>query len=63
IWSEDGQSVLVVRRASKPRAMASLCLASVHRPGSCAKVADLGRVGFGYYGISTYGLDWYQPRP
>src|SRR6266545_193270 len=22
---------------------------------------DLGRVGFGYYGINRYGLDWYQP--
>ncbi len=62
IWSEDGQSVLVVRRESKPRAMASLCLASVHRPKSCVNVADLGRVGFGYYGMNTYGLDWYQPR-
>jgi hypothetical protein len=61
-WSEDGESVLVVRRESKPRARASLCLASVERPGSCAEVADLGRVGFGYYGINTYGLDWYQPH-
>lgn len=62
IWSEDGRSILVVRRESKPQAMASLCLAPVERPGSCAEVADLGRVGFGYYGINTYGLNWYQPR-
>lgn len=62
IWSGDGRSALVVRRRSKPRAGASLCLASVNRPGTCSKVADLGRVGFGYYGINGYGVDWYQPR-
>lgn len=61
IWAADGRSVLVVRRQSKPRTTASLCLVSVNQPGRCVKVADLGRVGFGYYGINAYGFDWYQP--
>ena len=63
IWAADGRSVLVVRRQSKPTASASICLVSVDRPGTCQQVADLGRVGFGYYGINAYGLAWYQPRP
>jgi len=62
IWAADGRSVLVVRRQSKPMARASICLVSVDQPGRCKQIADLGRVGFGYYGINAYGLDWYQPR-
>jgi Tol biopolymer transport system component len=62
IWAADGRSVLVVRRQSKPTTTASICLASVGRPGTCQEIADLGRAGFGYYGIDTYALDWYQPR-
>lgn len=61
-WEAGGRSVLVVRRQSKPTASASICLVSVDRPGNCEQVADLGRVGFGYYGINAYGLDWYRPR-
>jgi len=63
IWAASGRSVLVVRRQSKPTAKAGICLASVQRPGQCTQIASLGRVGFGYYGINAYGLDWYQPRP
>ncbi|HEX9123107.1 MAG TPA: hypothetical protein VF984_07065 [Actinomycetota bacterium] len=63
IWSADGRSILVVRRESKPRARASLCLTRVDRPGRCTRVVRLGRVGFGYYGINAYGLDWYEPGP
>lgn len=62
IWAADGRTVLVVRRQSTPTAMASICLASMDRPGKCQEVAGLGRAGFGYYGIDTYALDWYQPR-
>ncbi len=62
IWAADSRSVLVVRRQSKPTATASICLVSVDRPGTCREVADLGRVGFGFYGFNAYGLDWYQPR-
>lgn len=62
IWAADGRSILVVRRQSKPTANASICLVSVDRPGDCQEVAGLGRVGFGFYGINSYGLDWYQPR-
>jgi len=62
IWAANGRSVLVVRRQSKPTAQASICLAPVDQPGQCTQIADLGRVGFGYYGINGYGLDWYQPR-
>lgn len=62
IWAADGTSVLVVRRQSKPTTRAGICLAPVERPGKCKQIADLGQVGFGYYGINTYALDWYQPR-
>ncbi len=62
IWASDGKSMLVVRRQSKPTAMASICLVAVNKPGKCQEVADLGRVGFGFYGINAYGLDWYQPH-
>jgi Tol biopolymer transport system component len=61
IWSADGRAVMVVRRESKPRASASLCLACVNQSGSCITVARLGRVGFGYYGMDSYDVDWYQP--
>jgi hypothetical protein len=61
IWSADGRVVMVVRRESKPRANASLCLACVNQSGSCITVARLGRVGFGYYGMDSYDVDWYQP--
>jgi Tol biopolymer transport system component len=61
IWASDGRSILVVRRQSQPTATASICLAPATQPGRCKQVADLGRVGFGYYGINAYGLAWYQP--